>query len=304
MDISAVIPTYDRPADLTECLQSLQGQFVPLDELIIVDDGNMKLTAQAIEEAGIDNVTHVEGPGEGLPASRNSGVEVASGDIVCFVDDDTILPPNWSQELIDTYKTYGGVTGVGGLVVNYSPAEISKGNMNSIGYRVLTSVRLTFFYQKIGRISPIGLLYLPHIFTTAKERRVNALQGCNMSFRREIFDEYAFDEWYGSTGSSTCEELDFCARITDDGNELLYNSRAVALHKRSVTGEQRGIQPNYDNITNLTYFLLENFEKNHLNLFALTAAVLVFAALKRDKNYIVGVARGVKEHKKMKGQRS
>lgn len=295
MRISVLISTYDRPDDVVECVQSLLGGFETPDEIIVVDDGDTARTRERLAEAELfDAVDHIDGPEKNLPASRNAGIEAASGDIICFVDDDTIVSPNWLQQIHATYERENDITGVGGHVVNYNPERINKANINSFGYRMLTAVRKLFLLDKIGVVSPVGILWAPHTFMTPAEQDVEALQGCNMSFRSDVFDEFRFNEWYGTTGSSACEELDFCSQVSANGDRLVYNPRAVVVHKRTLNDESRAGTPNYENITNLTYCLLNNPKLGVLNYILFVASILVFSLLKLDAKYLMTVFKGTK----------
>jgi GT2 family glycosyltransferase len=76
MDVSVVVPTRGRPEALRRCLAALEAQSVPV-EVVVVED--------------------VEGRG---PAwARNEGVRRASGEVVCFTDDDCEPAPGWAEAL-------------------------------------------------------------------------------------------------------------------------------------------------------------------------------------------------------------
>lgn len=295
MNLSIVVTTYDRQDDLADCLMSIDRQFDPPSEVVVVDDGDVEATRDRIESAGVDNVEHIEGESEGLPAARNAGIEAAAGDVVAFVDDDVILPPNWSRELRRTYERFPDIAGVGGYVLNYNPPEINKANVDSFGYRVLQGVRMALLYGEVGNVSPVGILWAPHVFMTSDVRYVDALQGCNMAFREDVLEEFQFDEWYGTAGSSACEELDFCARVSNDGNDLVYNPRLVALHKRSLDAgdDMRSGDPNYGNTTNLTHFIMTHPNTGPANATMFVLAMLVYALAKRDLGHLEAVKEGV-----------
>lgn len=298
MDLSVVVTTYNRPADLLECLQSLCRQLDRPEEVIVVDDGDTETIRQRLADAELADVIHITGDGEGLAAARNRGAEAATGDVIAFVDDDVVLPPNWSRELLRTYEEHPDADGAGGYVLNYNPPGINKADLDSFSYRLFQSVRLSFFYDKLGMVSPVGLLWVPPLFMTADSRRVEALQGCNMSFRSDILERYSFHEWYGTSGSSAGEEVDLCARISHDGATLLYNPRAVALHKRSLdrdNGERSG-DPNYGNITNLTYLVLRHPDTGIANLLLLVFGIAAYSAFRADSNYLRAVKKGVVEY--------
>lgn len=291
MDVSVVISTYDRQDDLVECVDSLQRGFEVPDEIVVVDDGDYDHTRERLETAGLDEVNHVEGDSDGLPASRNRGVDETTGEVVCFIDDDVVVPPNWLREVTETYEG-GDVDGVGGYVCNYNPKGINKADVESFGYRALTAIRLLCCYDRVGDVSPIGILWAPHVFMTAGVREVETLQGCNMTFSREVLEDHRFEEWYGTEGSSACEEIDMCSRVSADGYRLAYNPRAVALHKRSVSDDSRTSGPNYDNVTNLTYFVARHPRFGAVNVALLAVAIAVYATLQFDPGYLRGVLKG------------
>lgn len=272
-EISVVVPTMDRADDLRECLASLAAQERRPDEVVVVADGPLEAVRTVTAEADLAT-TLVAGPGRGLPAARNAGVAETGGDIVCFVDDDVVLPVNWLRELLAGYEE-GDPAGVGGLVVNYSPAGIGKADATSRGYRALTALRHLLFADRVGEVGPMGVLYAPHTFNTTGTKPVDALQGCNMSFRSSVFEEHEFDEWYGEGGAAPAEELDFCARVRAAGGDLVFAPRAVAVHKRTLSGGERG-GPDARGVRNLAYYLRRNARtpRPHLALLCVYAAVL------------------------------
>lgn len=298
VDLSVVVTTYHRPGDLVECLQSLSCQFDPPEQVIVVDDGDAEVTRQRLADAGLTDVDHIKGESDGLAAARNRGADAADGDVIAYVDDDAVLPPSWSRELLRTYEEHPTAAGVGGYVLNYNPPDINKADVDSFSYRLFQAIRMTLFYNKLGKVSPVGLMWAPHVFMTPGTRRVDTLQGCNMSFRAETIDEYAFHEWYGTSGSSAGEEADFGFRVSSDGGELVYNPRIVALHKRSLSNDEgeRSGGPNYGNITNLTYLVLRHPDMGLVNLVLLAMGISVYSAARRDIGYLVALKEGIKEY--------
>ena len=91
--ISVIVPVYNTEAYLERCLQSVVSQTWENTEIILVDDGSKDGSGaccdQWREKDGRILVIHKENGGLGL--ARNSGLEVASGDYVIFVDSDDYL---------------------------------------------------------------------------------------------------------------------------------------------------------------------------------------------------------------------
>ncbi len=92
--ISVVVPTYNRPDKLRNAIKLVLAQRYPHWELVVIDDGSD--TAKSIvSEFGDDRITACEIAHGGPCAARNVGLDVASGDIITYLDDDNTLDPGW-----------------------------------------------------------------------------------------------------------------------------------------------------------------------------------------------------------------
>lgn len=87
--ISFVLVTFHRPERLRKCLESVFAYLEAGDEVIVVDNGNSQAAAQTSEELGATYLAQREnlGPGPG----RNIGVQMATNDLIFFLDDDAYL---------------------------------------------------------------------------------------------------------------------------------------------------------------------------------------------------------------------
>lgn len=93
--VSVVIPVYNSERYLRECLDSVLTQTFRNIELILVDDGSTDGSGVICDEyfARDHRVQVIHNSNYGANASRKAGVEVSSGEYICFVDsDDTIAP--------------------------------------------------------------------------------------------------------------------------------------------------------------------------------------------------------------------
>jgi hypothetical protein len=91
---SVVIPCFNQGVFLGECLDSLSRQTEPPAEIIIVDDGsNDPFTIDRIDALGRGHRV-VRQENRGLPAARNAGVDVATGDFIVPLDADDELTPD------------------------------------------------------------------------------------------------------------------------------------------------------------------------------------------------------------------
>jgi glycosyltransferase involved in cell wall biosynthesis len=93
-------------------VRSVQAQSFQPREVIVVVDHNPVL--YGLLAAALPDVTVVENREErGLSGGKNTGVSIAHGDVVAFLDDDAVAHPDWLKFMVDSY-TDPAVMGVGG----------------------------------------------------------------------------------------------------------------------------------------------------------------------------------------------
>jgi glycosyltransferase involved in cell wall biosynthesis len=85
--VSAVIPTYNRAADLKRALDSVLSQTVPVAEIIVVDDGSTDNTKEVVARFG-SRVAYIHQNNAGAAAARNRAIRMATGEWLAFLDSD------------------------------------------------------------------------------------------------------------------------------------------------------------------------------------------------------------------------
>jgi glycosyltransferase involved in cell wall biosynthesis len=113
MDISIIIPTYNRKEILQKNLNSVfQQSFKDSYEVIVVDDGSTDNTAEFLEELQKEHKNFYyklqENKGPGL--ARNLAVAVAQGEILVFLDDDCIISETFLEEVVGVFKRHPDVS--------------------------------------------------------------------------------------------------------------------------------------------------------------------------------------------------
>jgi glycosyltransferase involved in cell wall biosynthesis len=87
--ISVVIPVYNRERYLAEAIESVLTQdYAPID-LIVVDDGSTDGTAAIVAGMGA-KLRYVYQPNQGIAGARNTGVTLARGSFLAFLDSDDL----------------------------------------------------------------------------------------------------------------------------------------------------------------------------------------------------------------------
>lgn len=111
--ISAVIPAYNAAQFLPETIASIRAQTIPVDEIIIVDDGSIDNTAQTVTALGRD-IIYSRQDNAGPSAARNRGIEIATGNLIAFLDaDDKWVPSKTGDQLrvLNKYPNLGLICG-------------------------------------------------------------------------------------------------------------------------------------------------------------------------------------------------
>lgn len=102
--LSIIVPIYGVEKYLRKCVDSLLAQDLSSSkyEIILVDDESPDACPQICDEyaAAHENIRVVHRPNGGLSAARNSGIEIAQGEYLMFVDSDDYLQPNVLGSLI------------------------------------------------------------------------------------------------------------------------------------------------------------------------------------------------------------
>lgn len=111
MKLSIIVPIYEVESYLRKCVDSLLNQDIDDYEIILVDDGSTDNSGVICDEYAnkhhTSHITHhsclirvIHQPNAGLSSARNSGVKIANGDYLMFVDSDDYIEPNVLGELL------------------------------------------------------------------------------------------------------------------------------------------------------------------------------------------------------------
>lgn len=91
--VSVIIPVYNTELYLKECIDSILEQTLDAIEIIIINDGSTDGSLQIIKEYEIkhSNIKAINQSNQRQGTARNTGLKVASGEYVYFIDSDDIL---------------------------------------------------------------------------------------------------------------------------------------------------------------------------------------------------------------------
>lgn len=241
---SVVIITRNRARMLADCLAHLQQQTHPSFEIVVVDSSSNDETADLMRSWPTATYLRIPGGRNNMPQARNVGISHARGEIVAFIDDDSMVSPEWLGQIVSGFSDES-IGGVGGRIFDRTftgdPEE-----------------------PRIGAILSEGRLI--HNFDAEKveAQDVDWLRGCNMAFRRAALAAAGgFDTRF--TGDNSYEDVDHCVRVRRAGYRLRFIPAAEVTHLAGMRNpdvaprdfecpERRLYQTR-----NGTYFYLKNF---------------------------------------------
>lgn len=195
VEISIVIPTFNRCAQLKECIESILNQDYNNYEIIIIDDGSTDGTKEMLKDYSNryqDKIILLKQNREGPAKARNESLTFAKGKIVLFIDDDARAAPNWIGHIIEDFK-YPKIGIIGGETVE-------------------------------EKYSKSGVLY---------HRKINTLDFDFVPTKNAAFLKEALKKVNGFDGRfkyPAFEDMDLCVRIRNMGYDIKINNKAVVYH--------------------------------------------------------------------------
>ncbi|HLI95984.1 MAG TPA: glycosyltransferase [Candidatus Baltobacteraceae bacterium] len=216
LELSVVIPTYNRLDTLQHVIPSLLEQSTPRDayELLICDSNSNDGTAEYLAQVSAEhpNVRHLPGAYTGRAMARNAGIAHAQGEVVLFNDSDIIADP--------------------GLLEAHLAHHRAEQQIAVVGWEVQVNSIADYEYKR-ERPDERGSL---HPATRKRLSWLYFLTG-NASVRREdLLRVGSFDENFTGYGH---EDLELGYRLQKAGLRILYEPRAVNYHCQDVPHENQ-----------------------------------------------------------------
>ncbi len=296
LSTSVILCTRNRINDIVRCLHSIAKQTELPDEIIIVDSGDHKLLAQKEFTPVFNNeifattklvYLHTK---PGLTFQRNIGIKNATGDIIYFFDDDTILDHDYLHHMNNVFHKNQQYAGGMGDIINVKKS--------SWQYKIFRTI---FMLPREGASGNFTWSGMPtHPYSTKRFKVVEVLGGCCMAFRACILKDYKFDE--NLYGYSYMEDCDIAKRIAKH-YQLFFNPSARLQHLESPTNRDV-IEKNSEMfVYNYSYLFFKNFySQNRLRLIAYIWSIIglfIESLLCTDFNKIRGYKKGIKSFYEM-----
>jgi len=129
MDFTVILCTYNRAANLPDCISHLAAQEETGDidwEVLVVDNNSSDDTAATVERLAKEHpiaLRYAFEPRQGLSNARNCGIRESDSDRVAFIDDDILVQPRWLRSYADIFSEHD-CDAAGGPILVESPAPL------------------------------------------------------------------------------------------------------------------------------------------------------------------------------------
>ena len=244
-----LILNYNKVNDLIECLESIFRLDYSSFEIVITDNGSTDGSPDEVQKR-FQNIHVIRLPENlGIVKARIVGTEFVKSnfifDYLLFLDNDTILQPNFLNEII------------GGFAIDKETGIACGKAFTNFASKIIMSagVRVNLF---TGKIEDRGYGQLDNgQYDSISE--VDASGGFGFLISRDaLLSAGEFDKRYSFYG---WEDIDFCFKVKKKGYKILFIPSAVMCHKGTKLG--RGPKPEYERSKVKNYFL---FLRIHTNL--------------------------------------
>lgn len=250
MNITLIVCTYQRPESLKQLLKSVNLQTLYPNTILIIDGSENNDTKVMLDKYQFKNLFYhqVQPEERGLTKQRNIGIGLMPPDthVVCFLDDDTVLEPDYFKQLIGTYQNHPEAVAVGGYITNEVVWQQSDGKVSNKHFYYNGWMRkepLRFRVRNWWGLAPDtppcflpkfshgrSVSFLPpdgHIY------RVEHFMGGVASYRASVFKTVQFSPYF--EGYGLYEDADFCFRLLPLG-QLYVNTAARLSHHHEPSG--------------------------------------------------------------------
>jgi GT2 family glycosyltransferase len=242
--IAFIIPTVNRPRELRRLLASIESQSVPPDEVIIID-GSPEPIGAVLNAFPALNVKYERSLPACLSRQKNAGRAKLGENITIggYLDDDLVLEPGSVEAMLRFWDD--------------APDHIGGASFNIINSRTPRGLVIKSFFRmdsrKRGTVMRSG--YEATTGPAEKNIDVEWLCGGATVWRRQVLQEYKYDEWF--QGYSYFEDVDFSYRVSRK-YKLMIVADAKVQHLSPPVKEDRNYALGKCQVINRKYFLLKH----------------------------------------------
>ena len=215
--ISIIVPVFNVSQYLRVCLNSILNQTYANIEIIVIDDGSTddSLIIAKEYEKNYKNIYVIHKENNGLGFARNTGLDVAKGKFVMFIDSDDYIKPNYIQELYSAHIDFNVNTVIAGYSRDINGEVISyKNKIHGVflGEDIKKKILPKMFARKGNDYIEMSVWKTLFSMETIKQFLLR------FPDRSYISEDIIFDIYYYSRIDSLCliDNTDYCYRYNTD----------------------------------------------------------------------------------------
>ena len=172
--VSVIVPVYNVESFLEHCVTSLLEQTYSNIEIILIDDGSTDSSGEMCdkwyEKDARIKVVHQRN--KGLSAARNTGLDMAKGEYICFVDSDDFVTKEHIHLLVAAIEKTGS---------DFAFCDFASSKLAESSEKITSALLMTPEKCKAWLTNPISREY------------VLMVSSCNKLYKRDIFKDYRFE---------------------------------------------------------------------------------------------------------------
>lgn len=207
--LSVCVVTYERATHLARCLSALVQQASDILQVVVVD-ASRRAQRPDLGKSALQ-VTYIHAPDLAgwMTRSRNEALLHVEGDVIAFLDDDTVVHPGWARAIRRAFGETDAAA-LAGRTLNHQAGEER-------------------YERPIGRLLADGTLTDGFAADAPSRVEVDHGIGANMSFTRDVLAELGgFRDDY--PGTALREDTDMFLRVKALGARVLYDPAVVVSH--------------------------------------------------------------------------
>jgi glycosyltransferase involved in cell wall biosynthesis len=218
--VSFIVPIYNLQDYILECIESILRCVDKESEIILVDDGSIDSSRRICDELAKKDtrirVIHQENLGVSI--ARNKGLDMATGEYICFVDGDDIVSKNFIKYLLKDMVSYNADMVACDLLRFVDRVKLSHNHHKNdvLLYEAGVDGLMDMLYEKTFSNGPCAKLY-----------------------RRSIINDVRF-----TPGITVAEDLEFNYKVFSKAGRIVYDKQALYYYRsRSGSAMRSSFKP-------------------------------------------------------------
>jgi len=219
MEISIIVPTYNRSSELENLLDSLQ-QTATQCQIVVVDDQSTDDTEDVVNQFDVD---YTRSAGEGQVKAKKEGLKIAEGEIIGFLEDDMIVEDGFLKPILQAFESGEKIVQSKVVFQDHGLKPIDEDPTTIAEYRWNFDHVTRWNYGSTGQYIPFGL-------------------ESGRFIHRSVINEVPIVDPH-LRGPGFGESISFCFRAQEQGYRIYFEPDSVILH---VGAEDGGSSERFD----------------------------------------------------------